>query len=50
VEVSYAVTALTEAGAQWIEAFGNEAFQAMIEGWREAIEGRLEQSREAAIA
>ena len=43
VEVGYALTALTPAGAAELEAFQGPAFVDMIEGWRRAIEARLPQ-------
>jgi hypothetical protein len=38
VEVSYAFTALTPAGEAFLDGFGEDAFRAMIEGWRGLIE------------
>jgi hypothetical protein len=43
VEVSYTLTALTEAGKASLRAFEPAAFEAMIEGWRESIVARLPQ-------
>lgn len=41
VEVTYSLTALTEAGASALEAFGGDAYVAMIEGWKASIDARL---------
>jgi hypothetical protein len=44
VEVSYALTGLSEEGNASIDAFVGDAYAAMIEGWREKIIEHLERS------
>lgn len=39
--VTYAFTALSDAGRDYLDGFGETAFAAMIEGWRGAIERLL---------
>lgn len=41
VEVSYALTALSPAGAEVLQAFEGERFAAMIDGWQNEIATRL---------
>lgn len=41
VTVAYAFTALTPAGEAFLEGFGEDAFRAMIEGWKDLIEAWL---------
>lgn len=41
VTVAYAFTALTPAGETFLEGFGDDAFRAMIEGWKGLIEAWL---------
>ncbi|MGQ0511477.1 MAG: SRPBCC family protein [Betaproteobacteria bacterium] len=38
VTVSYTFTALTPAGESFLEGFGEDAFRAMIDGWKGLIE------------
>ncbi|GAA6141674.1 SRPBCC family protein [Hydrogenophaga sp. 5NK40-0174] len=42
VQVGYTLTAIHPGGEKALEAFEPEPFAQMIEGWREAIEDRLE--------
>lgn len=44
IDVSYALTGLSEAGNAAIEAFVGEAYRAMIEDWREKILAHLKRS------
>lgn len=42
VEVAYTLTALSEAGAQALQAFEGERFAQMIDGWSREIAARLD--------
>lgn len=46
VTVTYAMTALSEAGERALDDFEGAAYRAMIESWRDAIETRLPQLRD----
>lgn len=45
VTVTYTFTALTPAGEAFLAGFGEDAFRAMIEGWKGLIEAWLRQRR-----
>lgn len=49
VDVRYTLTALSEEGAQALQAFEGERFAAMIDDWAAAIAARLERLLKASI-
>ena len=49
VAVTYAMTALSDAGAQALDGFEGAAYADMIESWKQAIEARLPALRMADI-
>ena len=46
VTVTYAMTALSEAGERALDDFEGAAYRAMIDAWQDAIETRLPQLRD----